>query len=336
MAIAKRAFQKLIVGPSPSEKPQGTKAEAGDVGSIVDAGRQSHGALQPGEARATFEAPSKTRIAILGGRGMLGTDLDTACRRHGYEPIVLDLPQFDITKADHLERAVSGADLIVNCAAYTNVDGAESETELAHQINAEAAGRLGALARNRDKWILHISTDFVFDGCGDRPYVETDAASPINIYGKTKFEGEQLLAQSGCRYCIMRLEWTYGSAGDNFVTKLLRRAESGQQIRVVDDQTGSPTATTEAAKAICELLRKRPEGTFHFAGSGYVSRHGMAKFVFDKLSMDVDPLACKSTDFSSPATRPLNSRFDCSKISALLDAPIESWQKPLECFLRQL
>ena len=281
-------------------------------------------------------AIAKSRIAILGGRGMLGSDLDPACRRHGYEPIVLDLPEFDITKADHLERAVSGADLIVNCAAYTNVDGAESDAELAHQVNAEAVGRLGALARNRDKWILHISTDFVFDGCCDKPYVETDLASPINTYGKTKLQGEQLLAQSGCRYCIMRLEWTYGSAGDNFVAKLLRRAKAGQEMKVVDDQIGSPTATTEAAKAICELLRKRPEGTFHFASSGYVSRHGMARFVFDKLSMDVDPLACKSTDFSSPATRPLNSRFDCSKISALLDVPIEPWQKPLEHFLRQL
>ncbi|MHC4627318.1 MAG: dTDP-4-dehydrorhamnose reductase, partial [Planctomycetota bacterium] len=256
--------------------------------------------------------------------------------RRGLEPIVLDLPEFDITDADHLERAAACAEVIVNCAAYTNVDGAESEPELARRINAEAVGRLGALAKHAGKWVLHISTDFVFDGCRDRPYVETDAASPINTYGKTKLEGEQLLAQSGCGYCIIRLEWTYGSAGDNFVSKLLRRAKAGQQIKVVDDQIGSPTATTEAAEAICELLCEKPEGTFHFAASGYVSRHGMAKFTFDRLSMDVDLLACKSSDFSSPAARPLNSRFDCSKIAALLSAPIEPWQMPLERFLRQL
>jgi dTDP-4-dehydrorhamnose reductase len=132
------------------------------------------------------------------------------------------------------------------------------------------------------------------------------------------------------------VEWTYGSAGNNFVAKLIQRVEAGQAIRVVDDQVGSPTATTEVAKVICELLRKRPEGIFHFASSGYVSRHEMAKFVFEKLSIAVDPMACKTSDFSSPATRPLNSRFDCSKIAAQLGAPIELWQIPLERFLRQL
>jgi dTDP-4-dehydrorhamnose reductase len=281
-------------------------------------------------------AKSQESLAILGGRGMLGSDLSLAVRQQGLAPIVLDLPEFDITNAEHLERAVACAEVIVNCAAYTNVDRAESEPEVARRINAEAVGRLGTLAKDAGKWVLHISTDFVFDGCSDRPYVETDVASPINTYGRTKLQGEQLLAQSGCRYCIMRLEWTYGSAGDNFVSKLLRRAEADQQIKVVDDQIGSPTATTEAAKAICELLKQRPEGTFHFAGSGYVSRHAMARFIFDRLSMDIDPLACKSGDFSSPAARPLNSRFDCSKIAALLSAPIEPWQMPLERFLGQL
>jgi len=120
------------------------------------------------------------------------------------------------------------------------------------------------------------------------------------------------------------------------VAKLLRRAKAGQQIWVVDDQIGSPTATTEVARVICDLLRKEPEGIFHFASAGYVSRHEMAKFVFDRLSMNADPMACKTSDFSSPAARPLNSRFDCSRIAALLGAPIESWQIPLERFLRQL
>jgi len=278
-------------------------------------------------------ATDETKIAILGGKGMLGSDLALALRRQGAAPIVLDLPQFDITNPEHLERAVACADVIVNCAAYTDVDGAESKAELAYRVNAEAVGRLGALAQNRDKWILHISTDYVFDGCSDKPYVETDHASPINTYGKTKLQGEQLLAQSGCRHCIMRMQWMYGSAGDNFVAKLLRRAKAGQQIRAVDDQIGSPTATTEVARAICELLRKEPEGTFHFASAGYVSRHEIAKFVFDKLSMNVDPVACKTSDFPSPAKRPLSSRFDCSKIAALLDGAIEPWRAPLERFL---
>ena len=277
-----------------------------------------------------------TRIAVLGGRGMLGSDLVQTCRQQGFAPIVFDLPEFDINNADHVQQAVSDAEIIVNCAAYTNVDGAESQAELAYKVNADAVGRLGKVARQAGKWVLHISTDFVFDGHSDKPYVETDHPNPINTYGKTKLAGEQLLARSGCEHCIVRVEWTYGSAGNNFVTKLIQRAKSLDILKVVDDQTGSPTATTRAARAICELLRKKPEGIYHFANAGYVTRYGMAQFIFERLSMNVNLVPCKTSDFPSPATRPLNSRFNCGKIADLLDEPIDSWKGPLELFLRQL
>jgi len=281
-------------------------------------------------------AADGTRITVLGGRGMLGSDLIRTCRQQGLNPIVYDLPEFDIVDADQVHKAVDDADIIVNCAAYTNVDSAESYAELAYRVNAEAVGRLGDIAHQAGKWILHISTDFVFDGRGDKPYVETDHPNPINTYGKTKLEGEKLLAQSGCEHCIVRVQWTYGSAGNNFVTKLVQRARSQNTLKVVDDQTGSPTATIEAAKVMCELLRKKPVGIYHFASGGYVSRFGTAEFILDKLSMDINLLPCKTSDFQSPATRPLNSRFDCSKIKYLLDEPIENWQGPLELFLRRL
>lgn len=281
-------------------------------------------------------APEGIRIAVLGGRGMLGSDLVQTCRQQGMIPIVYDLPEFDITDIDHMKQGVTGADIIVNCAAYTNVDGAESQAELAYRINAEAVGQLGTIASQAGKWVLHISTDFVFDGHGDKPYVETDYPNPINTYGKTKLAGEQLLARSGCEYCIVRVQWTYGSAGNNFVTKLIQRAKSQDTLKVVDDQTGSPTATIEVARAVCELLRKKPEGIYHFASDGYVTRYGMAQFISDKLSMDVNLQPCKTSDFPSPAIRPLNSRFNCSKIMRLLDGPIEHWQIPLELFLRRL
>ncbi|MEJ2703795.1 MAG: dTDP-4-dehydrorhamnose reductase [Sedimentisphaerales bacterium] len=278
----------------------------------------------------------KTRIAILGGKGMLGSDLVPGCRAKGFDPIIFDLPEFDITNTDQVRQAVSSTEMIINCAAYTNVDGAESESELAYRINAEAVGRLGAIVRDAGKWLLHISTDFVFDGRSDAPYTETDPADPINAYGKSKLAGERLLTQSGCRHCIVRVEWTYGSAGNNFVTKLMQRARAGKALKVVDDQIGSPTATTEVSKAICELLDQKPEGLFHFAAAGYVSRYEMAKFIVDERALDIAVSPCKTGDFASLAARPLNSRFDCSKIQALLSEPIEHWQKPLERFLRQL
>ncbi len=279
-----------------------------------------------------------TKVAILGGRGMLGTDLTKICGQQGFNVEVFDLPEFDITNSQQLKEALSTTKTIVNCAAYTNVDGAESDADLAYRVNAEAVGRLGAIVKEANAWLLHISTDFVFDGKLDRPYVETDIPEPIDEYGKTKLAGERLLAQSGCKNCIVRVEWTYGLAGNNFVTKIIQRAktDTDKALKVVDDQIGSPTATTEVAKVICELLRIKPTGLFHFASAGYVSRYEMAKFIFDKLSMDVNLLPCKTSDWKTGADRPLNSRFDCSKIEALLGEPIEPWQVPLERFLRQL
>ena len=276
------------------------------------------------------------KVVILGGRGMLGSDIANECKVRGVSFVALDLPEFDITNEQHLRAAVKDAAVIINCAAYTNVDKAETETGLAFRVNAEAVGQLGILARKSGPWVLHISTDFVFDGNNDKPYVETDMSNPINAYGMSKLAGEKLLTESRCRHCIIRLEWTYGRHGDNFVAKLVNRAKEQKQVKVVDDQVGSPTATTEAAKAICDLLPQRPQGRFHFAADGYTSRFNMAKFIFDKLKMPVEVIACKTADFAGPAKRPLNSRFNCSKIRRLLDRSITRWQVPLEDFLRQL
>jgi len=267
---------------------------------------------------------------------MLGSDLAHASADYGLDFEVFDLPEFDIANPQHLQRAVSQATIIVNCAAYTDVEKAESEVELAYKVNGEAVGKLGSAAKDAGIWVLHISTDFVFDGELERPYNEADEPNPINAYGRSKLAGEKLLAESGCSHCILRLEWTYGHAGQNFVTKLIKRAKTDKNIRVVDDQMGSPTAATEVAELICQLLLQKPQGIFHFAAAGYSTRFEIAKFVFDKLDMSVNLTACKSSDYPSTAVRPLNSRFDCGKIKALLGEPIRPWQEPLEGFLRRL
>lgn len=275
-------------------------------------------------------------VAVLGGRGMLGTELAELCRNRGYEIHVHDLPEFDISDIEHLRRAADAADVIVNCAAYTNVDGAESQPQLAHRVNAEAVGRLGELARVSGKWVLHFSTDFVFDGRLDRPYVETDAPNPVSEYGRSKLAGERLLGSSGCDHCIMRLQWTYGANGNNFITKLVRRAAAGGTVSVVDDQVGTPTAVGEVARVACRMIEGRVLGLYHFAAAGYASRYDVAAFVFERLSLPAQLQRCRTADYPSPAARPLNSRFDCSKIQALLDEPIVPWQEPLTHYLRQL
>lgn len=279
---------------------------------------------------------AKPMVAILGAKGMLGTDLAAVCAERGFEVRAYDLPELDVTDVEHLRKVVETSDAIVNCAAYTDVDAAETNVVLAHRVNAHAVGHLGELAAQHGKWVLHFSTDFVFDGTLDRPYVETDAPNPINEYGRSKLAGEELLARSGCSHCLVRLEWTYGMHGDNFVTKLIERAKADRRLVVVEDQIGSPTPTTLVANAACELLNRRTEGTFHLASAGYVSRFGMTQFVFDRLGLDVDLSPCRSSEYLTPATRPLNSRFDCSKIQSLLSESIEPWQQGLERFLRQL
>ncbi|MCK4753147.1 MAG: dTDP-4-dehydrorhamnose reductase [Planctomycetes bacterium] len=276
------------------------------------------------------------RVVILGGKGMLGSDLVGVCRARGFETVVFDLPEFDITNEQQLKDAVKDVGVIINCAAYTNVDGAESESELAQKVNAEAVGRLGALAAESGAWVLHVSTDFVFDGESDSPYVEADSPNPVSAYGASKLAGERLLIESGCGCCIIRVEWTYGLGGNNFVAKLVSLAKQGKALKVIDDQIGSPTATTEVAKVIVKLLEMRVEGMFHFASFGYVSRFEMAKFIFDKLDIPVELSSCKSSEYVTAAKRPLNSCFDCSKIVGLLGEPIKPWQEPLEEFLRQL
>lgn len=274
------------------------------------------------------------RIALLGGKGMLGTDFAAAVTMRGGSVSTLDLPEFDITRVEHLEQAVPPGGWVVNCAAYTNVEKAQAEPELAHRVNAEAVGLLGQIAKKADAAVLHISTDFVFDGTLDGPYCETDTPNPVSVYGLSKWQGEQALAASGCRHCIVRIEWTYGQHGVNFITKMLEAARAGKPLRVVDDQVGAPTATTQVSEVLCDLLAgDAAEGTFHLAAGGYVSRYGMAQFMFDTLKMDVELSPCKTSDFVTAAKRPLNSRFDCAKIEAALGRSMAHWKEALGCYL---
>jgi len=277
-------------------------------------------------------------IAVLGARGMLGTDLIERLNRHGYPCQAYDLPELDITDTDQLASAVRQADMVVNCAAYTQVDAAETHQDLAFSVNAEAVGQLGSLARQRGIPVLHISTDFVFDGRADRPYVETDAPNPLSIYGMSKLKGEQLLLDSACRSCIVRVQWTYGRAGNNFVRKVLDRARQGAALKVVDDQIGSPTWTGDVSEALCGLLGQRhglPAGIYHLAAGGSASRFEVAQYILAQKEISADLQPCKSDEFETPAQRPLNSRFNCKAIESLLGRTMRPWQDALKQFLER-
>lgn len=284
-------------------------------------------------------AGNKDSIAVLGAKGMLGTELVKVFGNAGRGVNAFDLPEFDITDSEQLRQVVESSRTIINCAAYTNVEKAESETERAFSVNAEAVGKLAQLAKKAGAQICHISTDFVFDGSSDRPYLETDQVNPINAYGRSKLAGEKLFCQSGVDGCIIRIQWTYGNGGNNFIKKIIEIARQNRSLKVVDDQVGSCTATTQIATAILDLLSNNaslPNGIFHYAASGFASRYDVAKFIFDKLEIDVELSRCKTSDYKSDIFRPLNSRFNCDKIQKLLMEPIKGWQEPLERFLEQL
>lgn len=273
------------------------------------------------------------KLAILGGRGMLGSDLAEIARARFFEPVIYDRPDFDITDRAMLENAVKSSDMVVNCAAYTNVDKAESEKEIAKKVNADAPGMLGELAKKHGKYVVHISTDFVFGDLKEEPQSETDTPHSLSVYGSTKLEGEKLLGLSGCNHSIIRVQWTYGLHGNNFITKIVSLAQKNKSLKIVGDQTGSPTHTADVARAIVCFLEKQPQGLFHFAADGYTTRYETAVFTFRELGIDVEVLPCKSSDFVTPAKRPLNSKFDCSKIEKILDFKRPFWQESLKEFL---
>jgi dTDP-4-dehydrorhamnose reductase len=278
--------------------------------------------------------PRSEKIVLLGAKGMLGSEVYSLLA--DYNVTALDLPEFDITNKSLLENAVKDANVIINCAAYTDVEKSESQADLAFKVNADAIANLAEFARRKNAYVIHIGTDFVFDGKKDSPYIETDAPSPINVYGKSKLQGELLLAEKHNFYSIIRVQWTYGKNGNNFISKLISLSRQKDCLKVIDDQFGSPTWTMEAAKVICKFVDKKPQGLFHYCAAGFTSRFEMARYVFNYFKLNTEIVPCKTTEFKTAAKRPLNSRFCCDKIQSLLDKPIELWQKPLERFLKTL
>ena len=277
-------------------------------------------------------------MTILGGRGMLGSDLAACATEREMTVQVYDLPEFDLTDETQVEKVVSQSEVIVNCAAYTNVEKAESEVELANQVNGYAVGRLGRIAAEAGVPVLHISTDFVFDGKKEEAYSETDTTNPVSAYGGSKLLGETLLVESGCEYCIVRVQWTYGKNGTNFITKILAAANTRDELSVVDDQMGSPTHTAEVAKVLCDILGMDtfPTGLYHCAASGYTSRYDMTRFLFEQLGIEAKLEPCKTADFKTAAQRPLNSRFDCTKLETLLGCKMPHWQEMLKNYLEMI
>ncbi|MEK6685937.1 MAG: dTDP-4-dehydrorhamnose reductase, partial [Pseudomonadota bacterium] len=247
----------------------------------------------------------------------------------------------DLTNLIGLKRTIRkiAPDVIVNAAAYTAVDKAESEPELAHILNAQAPDILAQEARQLNAWLVHYSTDYVFNGAGNQPYLETDVTDPLNIYGKTKLEGEKNIITSGCSYLIFRTSWIYATNGNNFIKTILRLAQQRDKLEVVNDQVGSPTGAELLADITAYTLfslKHKPEvsGLYHLVAGGCTSWYDFARFILEyaryvnfPLKIQSDTLLpITSKDFPLPAKRPLNSRLNTSKLENTFNLILPAWQ----------
>lgn len=283
------------------------------------------------------------RVLLLGANGQVGWELQRSLAPLG-ELIALDrkaLGAADFAQPDSLAALVDrvAPDVIVNAAAHTAVDKAESEPELASALNAAAPGVLARAAAARGALLVHYSTDYVFDGSGTHARTEDAPTGPLGVYGQTKLAGEQAIRESGARHLILRTSWVYGARGQNFPKTMLRLAQEREALRVIDDQVGAPTGADLLADVTAHALRAvqaQPTlaGTYHLVASGETSWHGLARFAIDTartlrpdLPWKVSRIdAIPTTEYPTPARRPLNSRLDTTRLQTAFALRLPSWE----------
>jgi dTDP-4-dehydrorhamnose reductase len=290
------------------------------------------------------------KILITGANGQVGRALQGALAPLG-EIVALDRSELDLAHPDALRERVRAIapDAIVNAAAYTAVDRAESEPELARAVNAIAPGVLAEEAQRLDAVLVHYSTDYVFDGTKADPYVESDPTNPLNTYGRTKLEGERAIGASGCRHLTLRTSWVYGTRGSNFLLTMLRLASEGRpSLRIVDDQIGAPTWCQEIATATAALLARRDvaapgaAGLYHLTARGATSWFGFAQAIFaspELARLGLTPPALEaipSSAYPTPARRPANSRLDCGRLARNAGIELAPWDEALRRCMAEL
>jgi dTDP-4-dehydrorhamnose reductase len=284
------------------------------------------------------------RVLVTGATGQLGSEVADGFRRAGHDVITPDRRELDLFHPDQAATMVRNlqADWVINCAAYTQVDKAESDAETAFIVNRDSPERLARAVADYGGCLLQVSTDFIFDGAQRRPYLEADRPNPLGIYGRSKLEGEQAVLQILPEAVVLRTAWVYGLGGHNFVKTMLRLAMAGNPLRVVDDQIGTPSWARDIASAIIMLVAGDARGTFHFTNAGETSWYGFACAIldeagqagFDVKTETVAPIP--TSEYPTPATRPAYSVLSTEKIQPLLDGPIPDWRESLTNMLQEL
>lgn len=283
-------------------------------------------------------------ILVTGANGQLGNEIRIVSAGSADRYIFTDVAELDITDAAAVERMVGENDIevILNCAAYTNVEKAEDDRELAERLNATAVEHLAAAMKRRNGWLVHVSTDYVFGGEPyNTPCKEDQKGTPTGVYGETKLHGEQAIARIGCHHLILRTAWLYSEFGKNFVKTMLELTATRPQLNVVFDQTGTPTYARDLAEAIFDIVENRKyegnEGIYHYSNEGVCSWYDFTKAIAEQAghtACDIRP--CHSDEFPSKVKRPAYSVLDKTKIKTTFGLHIPYWTDSLKTCLKNL
>ena len=283
------------------------------------------------------------KILITGANGQLGNEIRELAHLYPqYNFLYTDIAELDITNAAEVNRYFRFhlPDAVINCAAYTAVDKAETDAETAYLVNATASGNLARASQQHGAFMVHVSTDYVYDGRNYRPYNETDTVNPVSVYGKSKLAGEQEVLQSGARAIIIRTSWLYSAFGNNFVKTMIKYGRERDALNVVFDQAGTPTYARDLAKAILDILPQAAAtgntGIFHYSNEGVTSWYDFAKAIHELAGINcrVSPIATK--DYPSPAERPFFSVLDKSLIRNSFAIEIPYWRDSLKDCIKRL
>jgi len=277
------------------------------------------------------------RIVITGAKGQLGRAVLAEALRRGHDAIGADIGDFDLTDkaAAQAYLAAAAPDFVIHCAAYTAVDKAESEPELARAVNELGTQYIAEYCAARDIWMLCVSTDYVFDGSGNAPREIDDTPNPLNVYGETKLAGEKAVQALCGKYMIVRTSWVFGPGGQHFVKTMLRLGGERPSLNIVCDQTGSPTYTLDLARLLCDMAERPQAGVYHAANAGYCSWAEFATAIFEAANIACEVREIPSSEYPQKAQRPLNSRLSPKSLIDVNYAPLPSWQDALKRYLSE-
>lgn len=278
------------------------------------------------------------KILVTGVNGQLGYDVMNELAKRGIEGVGTDVDNMDVTDAAACERVIKevGPDAVMHCAAYTAVDAAEDNVELCRKINGEGTRNIAAVCRELDIPMMYISTDYVFDGQGERPWEPDDERHPLNVYGQTKYEGELAVEELLEKYFIVRIAWVFGVNGKNFIKTMLRLGKERGKVSVVNDQIGSPTYTYDLARLLVDMIQTDKYGRYHATNEGLCSWYEFACEIFRQAGKQVKVIPVSSEEYPAKAKRPHNSRMNKDKLEANGFHRLPPWQDALRRYLIQM